>query len=1425
MRLRDNADEKNHVDSSGRSGRKNRLILFGAFMLLLCHGVLRADALDNVSAGSRPAGLGHSFTGLANDANAPLYNAAGSAYLEKSELTFQNIFFKEKLNSLQYISFSQILGPYGTVSMGVMKSALKSEDRSDSALNLAYGRSLFWFLSAGFNLNLTYQVVGEKGESSGDLDLSLYFDPTLRKKREIQDLLDKTGKFIDAGSRSALKMGREAFDKKKYLEAIGLFQEALKYDPGMEEAREYLGQCGRLTGLDVPLPPRQALRSRPFEGGLSLEEREAKADEEYRKGLEHYYREDYVTAVQSFQRALDFLYVNSTMDRMRFGFTVRNLFRHTVRQRSGPETAPLQLRAGLIYYIFREAGLVAEFSKKEGSAEKLGLGTGVELHFQDFLVFRMGIKFSDPISFQNRANQVTAGAGLIFGNYSMDYAFEPDNALYNHTLSLSLRFGAGKEEAALEHLNRGIIYAKNARHAEAEEEWKKALLLDPGQVMARKYLKGELASVDMSRRQKEEDASREAYEKGKAFFMKKDYVKARAFFMEALMLHSQNTQARSYYERARNILGVMKADLLIRGREALKRGELENALESLEGVVRYDPEDGEARKLLSEARKQYKKEIARFRERGAALYERKQYAEADTEMGRYLKFVPEDREAREYKYRIEQALEKEKAAGECARVFQRHTSFFSNRNFRKAKDLLREVQSSCPDYPGLEEKLALCDRELELEKGEREKKARADDYFKEGVSELKKNNYEQALDLFRQAQALNPALARVPGYIRECESRIVLHARKGEQTKKAALLFQEGVSLLEKEKYNESLKKLKLAALLDEGNDLIRAKIAQVTELVMLKIDRPYQEGIALFNEGRLAGSMEKFNQVLRLDPGHYLASFYLEKAAGQKEQSVRMRLELGAQFMNKKEYSRAIKEYREVLALDPQNRTASREVKEALDELKERIDRHYHAGEKLFRKQEYSGARAEFVRILDLDPGYVPALDYAARCDQRIRESDRQGKIEAFLERGREYYKNRLFEEAEKELQNVLAVDSGHKEALSLLSECQKEIGDSRNKDKVSELFNLVARAYREENFREAFRILEDISRIDPGNELVRKYLQVTRVKWDNYCEDYYGRARKMEEEGDFFTAGNFYRKVLLSNTNFRDVRLILERYDQKIEDYVQSTRKKARQLYGERQYGDSYVLWDRISKLRPRDAEAGKYVLLTASKAEKIILAERTFGEAERAYSESRWKEALIGFQKALALNPGLRNRYEEKYKRGCEAGIRDRLNIVLNDGVAFLEKNDYTNAFSHLSIVHEIAPDNERAGRYFLDVKSKVEETSLALLKQSRDFFQRENWGEAYRRIRLALQYAPSSEEIRGFSKEVEERYFRVRQETERRTRKDTDALLFEGIRLYRAGRLSEAIAKWREVGAVDPGNSKARDYIVRAESKLKKLGGEK
>jgi hypothetical protein len=117
-----------------------------------------------IEPGSRPGGLGKTFTGLADDVNASYYNPGGLALQEKNGVTvmheprgvaeLSDIFY-------DYVAFSYRTGKYGTLSTDIVysdagKSLITDEQNNEYGYMHSYGAapSVYWSYPLSANLGV-----------------------------------------------------------------------------------------------------------------------------------------------------------------------------------------------------------------------------------------------------------------------------------------------------------------------------------------------------------------------------------------------------------------------------------------------------------------------------------------------------------------------------------------------------------------------------------------------------------------------------------------------------------------------------------------------------------------------------------------------------------------------------------------------------------------------------------------------------------------------------------------------------------------------------------------------------------------------------------------------------------------------------------------------------------------------------------------------------------------------------------------------------------------------------------------------------------------------------------------------------------------------------------------------------------------------
>ena len=158
-------------------------------VLLLSIAVLTAQqvqaAFDDTYWGVRALGMGGAFTAVSNDANAPLYNVAGTAFTAQNEVTLMGSRLFAGMDGVDiganYVGFVHpIDADYGTISFAWSSISTPGLRREDSFI-VGYARLLNDIfsldkdvveLSAGFNFKYLMQEV--KFNATTEQDLQTY---------------------------------------------------------------------------------------------------------------------------------------------------------------------------------------------------------------------------------------------------------------------------------------------------------------------------------------------------------------------------------------------------------------------------------------------------------------------------------------------------------------------------------------------------------------------------------------------------------------------------------------------------------------------------------------------------------------------------------------------------------------------------------------------------------------------------------------------------------------------------------------------------------------------------------------------------------------------------------------------------------------------------------------------------------------------------------------------------------------------------------------------------------------------------------------------------------------------------------------------------------------------------------------------------
>ena len=562
------------------------------------------------------------------------------------------------------------------------------------------------------------------------------------------------------------------------------------------------------------------------------------------------------------------------------------------------------------------------------------------------------------------------------------------------------------------------------------------------------------------------------YNQGKRHFQNRDYIAARKEFKDILFLDPKNRYALNALEKVNATEARQEREYkhrqeekeaaeskkrketinehLAQGKIYLHQEKYQKAIEEFGKILFVDPNNSLAEKQILHCKEKLAeakaKEEARLKEEqeGKARQERLTRLKAEKEAE--LLRIKAEREERLADLKTERQAQERARQEKLVRL---------QAEKKEQLRLRREAEAKAEEEARLKEEQegkAKEEKPTKL-KAEKEEKSAKEAQQHRGRQKLRlhlaqgkihyyREQYEQAIEEFKQVLLIDPEYSLAGEYIRKCQKGIE---------------EQEQKELLAKEKKAGRLKKT--AKLIKEQEE--EEKLKKIKEL--------YEKGKSYFRRGLYSEATACFEEVIELEgnPRIYYtpqAKEYVEQAGEKIEEKKKE----DAQKIAAEEIKR--RKAQEAQKLEAKERAE----KEAQEKEEEIIRGRYQSGKKYYRQRNYPMAIAEFNKIEEINPqhSYVTFAErYIEKCQQKIMQTEEielkaelkretqaslKGKeiqikkdeslSENLLTQARWYYKRGNYEQAIKICRAVLELDHLNKEARNLLYKAElKQIRDEQ--------------------------------------------------------------------------------------------------------------------------------------------------------------------------------------------------------------------------------------------------------------------------------------------------------------------------------------------------------------------------------------------
>jgi tetratricopeptide (TPR) repeat protein len=302
--------------------------------------------------------------------------------------------------------------------------------------------------------------------------------------------------------------------------------------------------------------------------------------------------------------------------------------------------------------------------------QELLFKAGVEYTFEGMLSLRAGYRYNQNGNTLGWQSGLTAGAGLVIADYTLDYSFSPYAELGNvHRIALTFPFGKNihAEEQIVARLEKQIRekqesivkgYWQTGEGYFQKNDWVNALVyygkvqaLNPG-------YPGLKNRLDAANNKIKSQNVAKHFQKGMDAFKKKEYILAILEWNKVLEIKPNDPEADRWIlsanlkinqeESSAKSSSKTSSDIhlhLTRGLEALRQGEYRKAIENWKAALAEEPENAQVKNYLQKTKIKMQEEIEELLDQAEEDWQSGDWPAAVKNWRQVIKIDPENAQA------------------------------------------------------------------------------------------------------------------------------------------------------------------------------------------------------------------------------------------------------------------------------------------------------------------------------------------------------------------------------------------------------------------------------------------------------------------------------------------------------------------------------------------------------------------------------------------------------------------------------------------------------------------------------------------------------------------------------------------------------------------------------------------------------------
>lgn len=455
-------------------------------------------------------------------------------------------------------------------------------------------------------------------------------------------------------------------------------------------------------------------------------------------------------------------------------------------------------------------------------------------------------------------------------------------------------------------------------------------------------------------------------------------------------------------------------------------------------------------------------------------------------------------------------------------------------------------------------------------------------------------------------------------------------------------------------------------------------------------------QGAQHVKNNQFFSALHEYQKALTYDPDAEdlnLLVAVLQEKVDERDKKIDSLFALGQKFEEKGWYINAFHSYKSILDIDQENKKTRKQLKSLASKLNKYIEELFIQAQTYFKKNDINQSDLVVKKILSVDKNHPGAQFYAAKID-----SIKSYTFSEYYYRGIGYYKQNNYKRSLEELNKALALNPSDKEAFRYKNLAIQAI--DQNEQEIKTLMREAEYFESRDQFVKANNRYRRILEIDNNNQYARDKLAYLKRYISKVVESKFLKAKILFDRDDYSGAIGAFAEILSIDPNHSASRNYLNRAQQNLASVLDQHFKQAELYFNQKEYEKALEECNNILSIDNNHTAA----LTLQTKVYANISLKNLRDRGMEYYQKNDYVNAQKTFSQIITKDPT--DQKIREYLRKCEGKIKERIEILFNQGMVSYSEGDYRAAIQVWNRILKMEPNHSNTLEYIKKATDRLE-----------------------------------------------------------------------------------------------------------------------